>query len=78
MSEPLVQLRGLEKRYGERTALRNIDLTIDECQIFGVVGPDGAGKTTLLRSIAGLLEVKAREARVLGHDLTADVTELKA
>jgi ABC-2 type transport system ATP-binding protein len=78
VSEPLIQLRGLEKRYGERPALRGIDLTIDERQIFGVVGPDGAGKTTLLRAVAGLLEVRAREARVLGYDLTADVTELKA
>ena len=78
MSEPLILLRGLEKRYGERTALRGIDLTIDERQIFGVVGPDGAGKTTLLRAVAGLLEVRAGEARVLGYDLTADVTELKA
>jgi drug efflux transport system ATP-binding protein len=78
VSEPLVQLRGLEKRYGERQALRGIDLTIDERQIFGVVGPDGAGKTTLLRAIAGLLEVQAAEARVLGYNLTADVTELKA
>jgi ABC-2 type transport system ATP-binding protein len=78
VSEPLVQLRGLEKRYGERVALRGIDLTIDERQIFGVVGPDGAGKTTLLRALAGLLDVEAVEARVLGYDLRADVTELKA
>jgi len=76
--QPLVQLRGLEKRYGGRPALRGIDLTIDERQILCIVGPDGAGKTTLLRAIAGLLEVHATEARVLGYDLTADVTELKA
>jgi ABC-2 type transport system ATP-binding protein len=44
----------------------------------GVVGPDGAGKTTLLRALAGLLEVEAEEATVLGHDLRRDVTELKA
>ena len=72
--QPLVQLRGLEKRYGGRPALRGIDLTIDERQILCIVGPDGAGKTTLLRAIAGLLEVHATEARVLGYDLTADVT----
>ncbi len=78
MSEPLIVLRGLEKRYGGRRALADIDLTVDGRQIFGVVGPDGAGKTTLLRALAGLLEITAREARVLGHDLTGDVTELKA
>jgi ABC-2 type transport system ATP-binding protein len=78
MSAPLVVLRGLAKRYGRRRALDGIDLTIDEHQIFGVVGPDGAGKTTLLRALAGLLEVEAAEARVLGYDLRGDVTELKA
>ncbi len=78
MSAPLVRVRGLEKRFGSRRALAGIDLTVDEPQIFGVVGPDGAGKTTLLRALGGLLEVEAAEARVLGHDLRGDVTELKA
>jgi len=78
MSEPLVSLRGLVKRYGRRRALDGIDLAIDGQQIFGIVGPDGAGKTTLLRTLAGLLEIQATEARVLGFDLRGDVTELKA
>lgn len=78
MSEPLVELRDLRKRYGRRTALAGVDLTIAERQIVGVVGPDGAGKTTLLRTLAGLLEVEATVARVLGHDLLDDVTPLKA
>jgi ABC-2 type transport system ATP-binding protein len=52
-------------------------LILERREIVGVVGPDGAGKTTLLRSIAGLLEVEAAEADVLGHDLRGDVTELK-
>ena len=79
MSEPpLIQLRGLEKRFGDRVALTGVDLTVSEREILGVVGPDGAGKTTLLRALAGLLEVRADEARVLGHDLTADPTALKA
>ncbi len=78
MSAPLIRLRGLEKRYGRRRALAGVDLTMEERQIVGIVGPDGAGKTTLLRAVAGLLEVEAAEAAVLGHDLRADVTELKA
>ncbi|MBM4265417.1 MAG: ABC transporter ATP-binding protein [Deltaproteobacteria bacterium] len=77
MSEPALRLRGLVKRYGTRLALRGIDLDVSGPQILGVVGPDGAGKTTLLRTLAGLLEVEAREALVLGHDLLDDVTELK-
>ncbi len=74
---PLVRLRRLEKRFKAKRAIGPIDLDLDGCQIVGVVGPDGAGKTTLLRSLAGLLEVTADEATVLGHDLRADPTELK-
>ncbi|MFN8544374.1 MAG: ABC transporter ATP-binding protein [Candidatus Binatia bacterium] len=78
MTAPLVRLRGLGKRFGRRRALVEVDLDVPAAQILGVVGPDGAGKTTLLRALAGLLEVEAREALVLGFDLRADVTELKA
>ena len=76
--EPAVRLRGLDKRFGRRRALAGIDLELAGAQLVGVVGPDGAGKTTLLRAIAGLLEVEAREALVLGHDLRGDVRALKA
>ena len=75
---PAVCLRRLEKRFGRRRALAGIDLELAGAQLVGVVGPDGAGKTTLLRALAGLLEVEAREALVLGHDLRGDVRALKA
>ena len=78
MTTPLIRLRRLEKRYGRRRALAGVDLTVDERQILGVVGPDGAGKTTLLRALAGLLVIEAEEATVLGTDLRGDVTGLKA
>jgi drug efflux transport system ATP-binding protein len=73
----LVRLRRLEKWYGQRRALAGVDLVLDRREIVGIVGPDGAGKTTLLRSLAGLLEIRAEEATVLGHDLRGDVTDLK-
>lgn len=75
--EPVVRLRGLEKRFGVRRALVGIDLEMEDRQIFGIVGPDGAGKTTLLRTLAGLLEVSATRAEVLGVDLLGPVRELK-
>jgi ABC-2 type transport system ATP-binding protein len=76
--EPSLQLRGLRKSFGKRRALAGIDLALAGPQIVGIVGPDGAGKTTLLRAIAGLLEIAADEARVLGVDLRGDVRVLKA
>ena len=75
---PCIRLRGLRKRYGPRVALDGIDLDLEAPGLVGVVGPDGAGKTTLLRCLAGLLELEADEARVLGLDLRGDVRELKA
>jgi ABC-type multidrug transport system ATPase subunit len=78
VSEPLIRLRGLRKSYGRRRGLSGVDLEIHDRQIFGLVGPDGAGKSTLLRALAGLLEVQAGEASVLGFDLRGDVTALKA
>ncbi len=75
---PSLRLRGLRKRFGKRRALDGIDLTLEGPQIVGIVGPDGAGKTTLLRAIAGLLEIGADEASVLGFELRGDVRALKA
>ena len=73
-----LRLHGLRKSFGKRRALDGIDLVLEGPQIVGIVGPDGAGKTTLLRAIAGLLEVAADDANVLGFDLREDVRVLKA
>jgi ABC-2 type transport system ATP-binding protein len=78
MTVPTIELKGLRKRFGARTALAGVDLALAGPQLAGVVGPDGAGKTTLLRALAGLLEVEADVARVLGFDLAGDVRPLKA
>jgi ABC-2 type transport system ATP-binding protein len=75
---PALSLRGLVKRFGARRALDGLDLELSGAELVGVVGPDGAGKTTLLRAIAGLLDVEAERAEVLGVDLRSDVGPLKA
>jgi ABC-2 type transport system ATP-binding protein len=75
---PTLRLRGLHKAFGARVALAGIDLELRGPQIVGLAGPDGAGKTTLLRALAGLLEVTADTADVLGYDLRGDVGRLKA
>ncbi|HVO21911.1 MAG TPA: ABC transporter ATP-binding protein [Anaeromyxobacter sp.] len=70
--EPVVRLRGLEKRYGEVTALAGVDLDIRPGEIFGLLGPNGAGKTTLISVVAGLVRATRGEARVLGRDVVRD------
>ncbi len=53
---PLIEARGLEVRYGAKTAISGIDLAIGEGRIVTLIGPNGAGKTTLLRALLGLVK----------------------
>jgi ABC-2 type transport system ATP-binding protein len=53
---PVLEARGLVKRFGGREALRGVSLSASEGEIVGVIGPNGAGKTTLLSILAGILE----------------------
>jgi heme exporter protein A len=65
-------LRGLTRRYGERTALADVTLELEAGQTLAVLGSNGAGKTTLLRVLSTLLRPHAGELEVLGHSLPAD------
>jgi ABC-2 type transport system ATP-binding protein len=63
---PVIQTRGLGKRYRRVTALSDCTITVPEGRISALVGPNGAGKTTLLRLLSGLARPTAGEAAVLG------------
>jgi heme exporter protein A len=65
----VIELDGLERRYGERVALRGITVRVPEGATLAVLGPNGAGKTTLLRVLAGLLRPHRGTATVLGVEL---------
>ncbi len=67
--EPVLQLDGLARHYGEREALSGVSLSLDAGQTLVVFGPNGAGKTTLLRVLATLLRPHAGEVGVLGKSL---------
>ncbi|MDO4317551.1 MAG: ABC transporter ATP-binding protein [Lachnospiraceae bacterium] len=54
MTEPIVKLHQLSKKYGKTTVLSNFDLTVERGRICGLIGPNGAGKTTLMKLLAGL------------------------
>jgi heme exporter protein A len=64
-----ISLRGVTRRYGERTALAAVTLELPRGQTLAVLGPNGAGKSTLLRVLATLLRPHAGELAVLGHSL---------
>ena len=67
-----LELRGLTRRYGERLALADVSVSVEDGQTLAVLGPNGAGKTTLLRLLATLLRPHAGEVSVLGHRLPED------
>jgi ABC-type multidrug transport system ATPase subunit len=64
----VIEISGLEKRYGDRAAVAGIDLRVKAGEIFGFLGPNGAGKTTTVEILEGYRERSAGEVRVLGVD----------
>lgn len=52
-----LQIINLTKKFGEQTALDNINISIDQNEIIGLLGPNGAGKSTLMKSIVGALKI---------------------
>ncbi len=68
MSETPIEALGLVKRYGERTAVAGVDITVRPGDVYGYLGPNGAGKTTSLRMMLGLITPTAGTARLFGRD----------
>ncbi len=64
-----IELEALSRDYGERTALADVSVALEEGETLAVLGPNGAGKTTLLRILATLLRPHRGAARVLGREL---------
>jgi len=64
---PLIQARGLAKRFGKQIALDHVDFAVEPGRIVGLIGPNGAGKTTALRAILGLASYEG-ELEVLGRE----------
>jgi ABC-2 type transport system ATP-binding protein len=74
---PAIAVRGLTKRFGARTVVDRVDLSVAEGRICGFLGPNGSGKTTTLRMICGLLIPDAGEGEVLGLDLRTQRRAIK-
>ena len=72
-----IEVRGLTKRFGKRTVVDHVDLTVAAGEIVGFLGPNGSGKTTTIRLICGLLTPDAGEGTVLGLDIRRDSAAIK-
>ena len=66
--EPVVDVRGLGRRFGRTDALHDVSLAIRPGCVLGLVGENGAGKTTLVRHLLGTLQAKTGSVRVFGLD----------
>jgi len=69
MSDPVLQCQNVSKRYGKHTVLDNIELVLQEGEIFGLLGPNGAGKTTFIKILLGLCMPNAGTVQIFGKDL---------
>src|SRR5437868_10541319 len=63
---PLVDIRGLTKRYGDFEAVAGIELQVARGELFALLGPNGAGKTTTIRMLMGILQPTSGTARISG------------
>ena len=70
--ETVIDISGVTRRFGPKTALDNVSLSVPQGAVFGLVGANGAGKTTLIKHILGLLQAATGWVRVFGRDPVAD------
>ncbi len=72
-----VEIQNVSRKYGNITALKDVSLTINSGERFGLIGPDGAGKTTLIRILCGLLSPDSGRFSILGLDGRREIKTIK-
>jgi len=72
VSEPVINVSELTRRFGAKTALASVSVSLPRGAVYGLVGANGAGKTTLIKHILGLLRADSGSVRVFGLDPVAD------
>ncbi|REE96917.1 ATP-binding cassette domain-containing protein [Thermomonospora umbrina] len=77
MSETMIEVTGLGKRFGALTALRDVDLAVPRGTVLGLLGHNGAGKTTLVNVLATLTRPSGGTARVAGFDVVAQAHQVR-
>jgi ABC-2 type transport system ATP-binding protein len=75
---PVIEARGLSRRFGSLLAVDGVDLDVGDGEVFGFLGPNGAGKSTLIRMLVGLLAPSGGSVRVLGCDLPRHARAVRA
>lgn len=71
-----IRTEGLGRVFGPTVAVDRLTLSVDEGEIFGLVGPDGAGKTTVMRLLTGILDPSGGEGWVMGHSIRTETGKI--
>ena len=77
MSPPVIDARGLSRRFGELTAVDDVSFQVRRAEIFGLLGPNGSGKSTIIRMLCGVLAPSEGDASVLGFDVRTEPEQIK-
>lgn len=72
-----IDVRGLNKHFGDKHVVRNVSLQVKPGEIFGFLGPNGSGKTTTIRMMCGLLTPDSGSGTCLGYDILRDSAQIK-
>jgi ABC-2 type transport system ATP-binding protein len=75
--ELAIDVRGMTKRFGDRTVVNSIDLQVRAGEIYGFLGPNGSGKTTFIRMLCGLLRADGGSGTCLGYDVIRESESIK-
>jgi len=73
----IIEVENLKKSYGKLLALDNLNLAIEEGEVFGLLGPNGSGKTTAINCMLSLLHYDAGSIRIFGEEMTPESYDLK-
>ena len=77
MTDLAIDVRGLTKHFGKKTAVDHIDIAVPQGEVWGFLGPNGSGKTTTIRMLCGLLNADAGEGTCLGYDFVTQSEQIK-
>ena len=73
----IVKVENLVKRYGDKLAVDNMNLSIEKGEVIGLLGPNGAGKTTLINAIIGITDIQSGEVNIFGKSMSKHAMEIK-
>ena len=75
--DPIIQVENIVRTFGSTRAIDGISFSVEEGEVFGVLGPNGSGKTTLVRLLNGVLAPTSGRAYLFGRDVTVDGTYIR-